>query len=242
MIDVLKEVPVEKMQFRLLPSANPPAHLVKQHNELFSLWKKVWTDTLHKLQLDASRLSDEFMRQDLIAAIFVDDTPITAHLYSFFSIDSIASREHGYLNGNYPEIFFQKLKNLQVREVMSMEYMTVHPDWRKSKVAVHIPMVMGGLAMETLKLFKADAAIAPARRDHKVQELAPAYGGESLITNVMNHNILCDLLLCQRKNIKSHASSEIMGMVNDLWARKEYYPSCAPRADVISIAAKKNVA
>lgn len=236
----VKKIEVSKLQYCLLPSANPPPHKLQQHNELFQMWHGVWTDTFAKLGLDPACLNDEFIRQDFIAALFHEGKPIAAHLYSFFSIDCLASRLHGYLNGNYPEIFFQKLKNEGVRNVMSMEYMTVHPDWRKSKSLVHLPIVTAGLAFEVMKHYGGDAAIAPARTDHKVHLLAPPYGGKSLIKNVINHNVPCDLLMCHRNNLKPHDDPVIQGLVETLWRHREAYLSCAPLAEVIPMPRKKS--
>lgn len=229
----MKAISVDKLQYCLLPSANPPPHKVKHHNDLYEMWHAVWTKTFADLKLDPACLRDEFVRQDFIAALFHDGQPIAAHLYSFFSIDCLAARQHGYLNGNYPEIFFQKLKQEGVRDVMSMEYMTVHPEWRKSKSIVHLPAVTAGLAFEVMKAYGGDAAIAPARLDHKVHLLAPPYGGVSLIKNVVNHNVPCDLLMCKKANLKPHDSPEIQALVDALWRKREAYLSCAPLAEVL---------
>lgn len=124
---------LDLLQYYVLPSANPPKHLVEIHNAIFKLWHSVWTQTFRELGLDPSVLHDEFLRQDFITSICHGDQPVTVHLYSFFAIDCLAARQHKYLDGNYPEAYFERLRALDVRHVMSMEYMTVHPGWRRAR-------------------------------------------------------------------------------------------------------------
>ena len=218
----------DKLRFLLLPSANPPAEHRALHDTAYRLWHGVWTQTFSRLGLDSAGLAGEFVRQDLVACLVHEQTPIAVHLYSFFNVQAKASKEHPYLSGNYPEMYFTRLATLGVRTVMSMEYMTVHPEFRKGSSNLHVGAVLAGLALTTLKNFGADAAIAPARRDHKVHELAHAFGGESLISNVLNHNVPCDLLLCRNEQLKPHSDAALQGLIDRLWLRSEYYPCLQP--------------
>lgn len=229
---------LELLRYYVLPSANPPPHLVEMHNSIYRMWHSVWTQTFRELGLDPACLPDEFLRQDFITSIVHGAQPVTVHLYSFFSIDCLAAREHAYLNGNYPEIYFEKVKRLGIRDVMSMEYMTVHPDWRRARY----PIVAGGLALQMMKLYGGEAAIAPARRDHKVHELAPMYGGMSLIEKVLNHNVECDLLLCRRSTMKPHDDPQIQETVDHLWANRVHAEACVARSNVIEFPLKKRAA
>lgn len=229
---------LESLRYFILPSANPPSHLVEVHNAIYETWTEIWTNTFRALALDPAVLKDEFVRQDFVTSIMQGMQPVTVHLYSFFAIDCKAARNHSYLSGNYPEIYFQKVRELGVRNVMSMEYMTVHPDWRRARY----PVLAGGLALQVMKLFGAEAAIAPARRDHKVHELAPMFGGESLISRVMNHNVECDLLLCRRSTMKPHADPAIQLAVETLWDTRVQAQSCEPQWNVIEFPVRKRAA
>lgn len=207
-------------QYYLLPSANPPPQLVEQHNQIYLFWRGLWREVFNGLKVDTSSLEDDFVRQDLIAAICANSGVMAVHLYSFFAIDALASREHRYMTGNYPPEYFERLKKLGVRTVMSMELMAVNPEWRKRKADVHIGAVLVGLAMDVMKQYGIDAAIAPARRDHKVHELAYSFGGEPVIENVMNHNVACDLLACRRELVKPHPNAEIQSLREALWQNR----------------------
>lgn len=207
----------EPYQYLLLPSGNPPIEFVARHNQIYRFWKETWLEVLNGLKAESGGLADDFLRQDLIAAICTENGVAAVHLYSFFSLDADSSRQHHYLAGNYPQEYFDKLKSLGVRTVMSMEYLTVNPAWRKRKCDIHIGAALGGLGLKVMQYYGIDAAIAPARRDHKVHEMAYAEGGEGILTNVLNHNVPCDLIAIRRENVVPNPNPEVESLKNELW-------------------------
>ncbi len=211
--------PLENLRYYLMESADIPKQFATEHNRVFSFWYSVWDDILKKLNCDSSVLVDDFVRQDFIASIFEEDRPVAVHLYSFFSLNSIAATQHRYMQ-MYPPAFSQKLQDLGVSRVMSMEYMTIHPDWRKHNTGFHLGAVLASLAFKVMRQYGADAAIAPARRDHRVHELAYAYGGDCIMEKVMNHNVLCDLIACRAAKITHHPSPLICEWEEKLWASR----------------------
>jgi len=104
---------------------------------------------------------------------------------------------------------------------MSMEYMTVHPEWRKAQTNVHIGAVLGGLAFEVAKFLNVDAAIAPARRDHKVHEIAYSFGATPIMENVVNHNVSCDLIAGFPPMLHAHKDAGLQKLITDLWKKRE---------------------
>lgn len=210
--------------YYLLPSANPPAHLVGLHNQIHGFWKESWQEVLRQLKADATQLGDDFVRQDLVAAICTGGEVVAVHLYSVFALDSDAARAHRYLTGNYPPEFFEKLRAKGVRTVMSMEYLTVSPNWRKSQGGLHMGAVIGALGLRVMEHYGVDAVIAPARRDHKVNEMAYAQGGECIIGNVMNHNVPCDLIAIQRQSVKD-PPPELARLRDQLWESRTHVDS-----------------
>jgi len=218
------ESSLSQLRYLLLPSANPPPELLELHDKTFLLWREVWTETLAKLEFKSENLAEEFVRQDIVACIASGNEPVAIHLYSFFATDSLAARKHGYLSSNYPELFFAKLAKEKVRHVMSMEYMTVHPEWRKHKAALHVASALGGLGLRVAGHFGAQATIAPCRRDHKIHEMAYLHGGEPVIANVLNHNVPCDLVMVRMDKAKAHPDPELSGLVDRLWNSRDYRP------------------
>ncbi len=211
---------IQKLQYFLFPPKTPSNLYLCTHNKVYKLWKSIWEKTLADLHLPATNLADEFGRQNHIAAICYQFEPIAIHLYSHFHLDSRASQESSYMSANYPPLFFEKMKQRGIKTVMSMEYMTVHPDWRKSRGSIHIGAVLGALGLNCMKFHQLDACIAPARKDHKVHLLAHAQGGESIISDIFNHNVLCDLVLLERNKVIDHPNADISHLVKQLWSSR----------------------
>ncbi len=225
-----------ELQYYLLPSGNPPLHLIAKHNQIHRFWKDAWLEILRTLNSDPGQLDDDFLRQDFIGAICSANEVISTHLYSFFSLKSDAAQQHRYLRSNYPSEFFTALTKLGVQTVMSMEYLLVNPKWRKKHGLIPLGEVTATLAFEVMRLYGIDCAIAPARRDHKVHEMAYKLGGECILANVTNHNVPCDLIairaakaICPDSNVatlrdslwKNRIHADIRGMAwgNDKNAR-----------------------
>ncbi len=209
-------------QYYLLPSANPPAHLAQVHNRVYKFWMEIWTGVLQGLNADPGHLADDFLRQDFIAAICSGTDVVAVHLYSIFSLDTLAARGHRYMTDHYPEVFFQRLSELGVRTVMSLEYLTVNPGYRKQPGKVHIGAVTGALGLRVMNQYGVDAVIAPARRDHKIHEMAYAQGGDCVVPEVSVHNVSCDLIAIRREKIIC-PDPQVAELRDDLWKNRVHF-------------------
>ena len=176
------------LKYCILPAANPAPKHVDSHNKAFSFWFDSLKDAFAETGNDPSSLIDDFIRQDLATVIFAGDEAVASLLLSFYSIDSLVARKFRYLGDTYPEIYFEKLKKHGVHSVMSMQYLTVHPNWRKSKCEFHFAPTIFALAQNIQRAFGVDAIISCVRRDNKVNELVYSLGGECIIANVDNQD------------------------------------------------------
>lgn len=211
--------PLNAYRYFLLSAKNPDPNHIELANKSFLLWKSTWMKVFQTLNFDCSHLEDDYLRQNIIACITHNNNPIALHLYSVFHIQSLAAHSHSYFR-QYPEEFFLKLSSNGVQTVMSMEYMTVHPDWRKSQTNIHIGSLLGGLAFEVAKFLQVDAAIAPARRDHKVHEIAYSFGAVPILENIVNHNVPCDLIAGFPGSLHPHKDLTIQKLIEDLWKKR----------------------
>lgn len=226
--------PPSDFRYTIFSATNPPDRFIGLHDSAYELWLDVWTGVYSGLGLDTSVLKAEFGRQDMIATIFCGDEPVAVHLYSFFSTKSRASLDQSYM-AQYPKEFYSGLEAAGLRSVMSLEYMTVNPAWRKGRFPVHMGSVLVGLSCEVMKYFGHEASIAPARRDHKVHEIAYAFGGEPVLANVISHNVPCDLLAIRADRCHEHADSAIRAMIADLWKHRIEATGLIPAADLIAL-------
>ncbi|MCM0605939.1 MAG: hypothetical protein KA715_07590 [Xanthomonadaceae bacterium] len=162
-------------------------------------------------------LHDDFVRQNVLGCICSEGEVVATFLHSFSSIYTDATRSFRYMDENFPEIFFQKIKNLGIKNVMTSHYLAIHPEWRKGTNQLQIAPIMVGLTLRVRDLFEADAFIGVWRRDRKVHELAYAQGGECIISNISSHNTPCDLILMNKTTPYTYPSKEVEQHVNYLW-------------------------
>lgn len=209
--------PLKNLQYWILPSANPAQGHVEKHNQIFDFWMGSLIAAYAETNNDPKQLLDEFIYQDFITAICHGDQVIATLLLSFYSIDAKAARAFRYLKDNYPDIYFEKLKRKGATTLMSMQYLTIHPDWRKSQQSVHIATVIVVLGRMFGEGSGIDATIAVARADRKVNEMVYALGGECVIASVENHNTPCDLIAMYKNKPYKIPTEEMNKLVHSLW-------------------------
>lgn len=208
----------ETLSYALFPSANPPEEYAKLHSKVYLFWKNLWQGVFNDLHFPTGSLNEDFVRQDIVAVLYTAEQQVVAtHLYTFFSLSTNATMENRYFTQNFPDPHYQNLQKMGAKEVMTMEYMAIDPAWRKSNTQIHLGSVLVGLAMEVLKASSADAAIAPARTDRKVNEIAYSFGADAVATNVNNHNVSCDLIANFRNKVCLHSSEDVNSAIHFLW-------------------------
>jgi hypothetical protein len=177
-----------------------------------------WKQALSELQYDDSHLHTDFIRQDLISCIFHRDEPVATLLFSFYNIEAIASSSFSYFSENYPEAFVEKLRTLGIQNVMAMQYMAVHPLWRKkNNPPIHSGLILAALSNIVRDAYNVDAGIAPMRRDHKVNELYYSMGADCIIENHMSHNTACDLVASVSGRTYPHPIESVREVTDYLW-------------------------
>ncbi len=210
----------EDLSYCILPSADPRAEYVDLHNRVFNFWKDSLAAAFAETGNDPATLIDDFVRQDLITAILYKNEVVATLLLSFYTLEADAAREFRYLKDNYPETYIRKLKNHGVKTVMSMQYLTVRPDWRKKNKPVHLAPTIFALAQFIQRDFNIDAIVSVVRRDNKVNDLVYSLGGECIVADVENHHTPCDLIVMYKDKPQKYPSNHVKDLTRSLWSRR----------------------
>lgn len=212
-----------KLKYICLPGKLPPnsSHVTLQ-NEVYDLWKKTWSQIFEDVGNAKSFVPDDFYRQDIIPIILYEGEIVAFHLYTFFNTNQKAVLDHRYFSifdGETLDLLCSKSRSY----FMSMEFLTVSPDWRKSQTGVSFAAILSSLGLEVLRAVGASAAIAPARKENKINSLAYSFGATCLKSDVQRGNLVCDLIAVMLEDIQSCTESNEREIVEQLWNKKEVY-------------------
>ncbi|MBX3039605.1 MAG: hypothetical protein KF789_02715 [Bdellovibrionaceae bacterium] len=219
-------IDMNTMSYHILGRHNLIRDDLSLRNEAFTAWKEVWESVYNKSDSNYALKADEFERQDLITCIKIGERIAALHLYSFHHLESLACRSTHYFDF-FTENYFKVLESNGVKTAMSMEFLTVHPDFRKSNVGFPLGSTLGQLGALIWQQANVDAIIAPARNDLKVNEAAYDQGFRCIEKETNQRGFICDLIALFRGEQKSSSDPLIRQATTTLWERKKIYASAA---------------
>ncbi len=198
----------------------------KLRNDVYTAWHSLWSEIYGEAKSGYELNSDEFTRQKIVTAILHNDKIAGVHLYSFFHLDSMPDLHTQYFHFFSPQ-YLQLLRDRNVQTVMSMEFLTVMPDFRKSKLGLSIGLVISQLGTEIFRASGVDAIVAPARNDVGVNKMAYDIGFSCLEKDTQQRGFVCDLIACFKGQQKPSESKEVRVCADVLWERKKIYQSAS---------------
>jgi hypothetical protein len=190
------------------------------HNRVYGYWKRFWSEVYGQQgSLDAFHVED-FARQDIVAVLHDREKVVALHLYSVFQLDLLFTRDHNYFKF-YPENFFAFMKEKGANVTLSLEYLTVDPEWRKSKLGLSLGEVMVGCAIEVARSLEVDAVIAPARTENKVNQMGYHFGIECFQGGITKRNFTVDLTAGFVDKLHANADTTIQSLSDHYWAKRQ---------------------
>ncbi|MFZ4405309.1 MAG: hypothetical protein ACOYOK_14505 [Pseudobdellovibrionaceae bacterium] len=186
----------------------------------YSLWSKVYAEANSGYEL----ASDEFARQDLATAILYKGQVAAVHLYSFFHLDSESDTRTKYFHF-FSDNYLNQLRSKNVNTVMSMEFLTVLPEFRKSKIGFSLGSVIAQMGSYIFSEVNVDAIIAPARNDIGVNQMAYDLGFSCIEKETEQRGFVCDMIACFQGRQKKSSLSDVSSIADFLWNHKTVYPS-----------------
>ncbi len=221
-LNVLTEAP---LQFHLLAGKSIFSETEFQfRQQIFNAWHSLWSGVYKGQPEQIALLGDEFLRQDLIGVLTSGDQIVAMHLYSFFNLECKASMSHHYFNF-FNEMYWSKLKTSHVQRVMTMEYFTVLPAFRKSNLGHSLGTVIALLGTQLFGQVQVDAIIAPARNDIKVNSTAYDIGFTCIQENTIQRSFVCDLICCYQGDQHPASDPVTNDLAKALWENRKVHSS-----------------
>ncbi|MES2768746.1 MAG: hypothetical protein V4596_06330 [Bdellovibrionota bacterium] len=202
---------LSNLSWNILPGKliNPGIHH-ELYEKTYKHWRQMWTEIL---DVKENLNSDSFLRQDLVCPLTIENSVVGLICCTFFNKNQQAYSSHSYIS-DFPKDIFKN--NFDGELIMSIEYLTVHPEFRKSFLDVSLGDVLLGLSMKIFENSVAQAVLGTARSKIHVDQMCYRFGfkpfGE---INKFGHP--CTLIITDRSTLQTHPELKTQKLIDQLW-------------------------
>lgn len=182
-----------------------------------SFWAKFW-DTSNGSQVPpASALGEIFYRQNVVNSLTHEGNFVGMVMQTKYDLRFQATKETPYFS-HYPKEIFDQLLSLGIRRVVTHEFLTVDPDWRKTIRGFSVSEWLMALGARMMEALGGEGSVAIARKDIGVNKLCYRLGWQCLQEDVLYKGYPCDVI-CLLSG-KSICPEPIKAIIDDLWQRR----------------------
>ncbi|MDB5036698.1 MAG: hypothetical protein JWQ35_226 [Bacteriovoracaceae bacterium] len=207
------------VQYRIFEGRRSANAYTQSQNALYQTWKLGWDSTFQELRSDSIAQSPDFLRQTLVAGLFIGEQKVIGlQAYSFFNVHLEAHLEHPYFR-TYPSAVLDALKSRGAHQFMTMEYLYVDPNWRRSIIGISMADVICSLGLKIFSNSANDAVISITRNERKVNQMLYDKGAECLAKDLQLHNVTVDIIGFFKNKILE-TSSEEANLAKKLWEER----------------------
>lgn len=191
-----------------------PFSETKLLNKAFLSWKNTWLDVQSKT--DFRFKEEEFYRQNTVMVLLdPDEEVIGCHLYSYFNLESLCSRETSFFR-RFDSNFVKYLEQKKIFNSFSAEYLTVCKDYRKNG-SLSFARAIISLSCKFLATSHFDGLLAQTRDDVQVNKMAMEYGAKILSTDLKMNGISGSFAIVEKKNVLDGSNLSVINFVNSVW-------------------------
>jgi hypothetical protein len=161
-------------------------------NEAYACWRDVWFEALRELDSIEHLYSDDFTRQDEIAALFYNDVCIGLTGCRFVDISSALARDDSYFKV-WPKAALDALAADGARLCIGNN-MTVRPEWRGRTAGLSIKCVLMILSIQRFLASDAHALAGTMRVGRAMDRLVYDLGFQPIVRGAVHHGVEVDLV------------------------------------------------
>lgn len=181
-------------------------------NDIYQMWRQTFGKVLEKAGADLD--VGDFFRSHSAGVLTYLDEVVAFNLFTNFNFQLHAHRDHPY---------FQSLDKALIDDVtsksgkvMTMEYFTVSPLWRKQNREIHWGEILAGLGLQYLDQSTVEVGVGTPRKDIKVDEMCERLGA-TIRGSVQKMNYECAVVVFEKKQGRSFENPLTRHWVNRLW-------------------------
>lgn len=214
---------LKKLKYTLMPG-NIAGHsyLIDQYNLVFGFWKGIWSETLHKLNLPALEIA-QFLRHNYVSAITYEDKVVACHLYTKYDIRLEATKESEYFKQFSSELITH-CQRKNINTILTQEYLSVAPDFRKSVSGISGPELVTGLGIHVMFHTNSDSTAGTVRAGApSVERVGNEMQCELLDTVVERYNLPHKFFIAEKSKVQLPGNEETKTLVKRLWNERTDY-------------------
>lgn len=216
MTDVIKDDSFRYTVISGSPSCD--SHDVRLYDDVYSFWSKLWHRTFSENQTNLTPNPDQFWRQNLIHVVTFNEKVVSLLCCTFFNSKYAGVRQHSYFKYYPVKIMTEQIAK---NTIMTQEYLSVDPDFRKKTIGFSLGAVVIGLTLKTFERSNIDICINIARADRGVTQTLGEYGYKVSEESMSIHNTPCNVCFVHREQHPfNHPDEHISRIVNKLWASR----------------------
>nr|BFD66392.1 hypothetical protein HAGR004_14140 [Bdellovibrio sp. HAGR004] len=188
-------------------------------NKIYEAWCAVYSEVLGSVNEPLN--ADDFHRNDIIVCITDgdrDDRVVGFHLYSVFDLRSRAHLDHHYMKA-YNDLILAQFRARGINTLMSMEYLTVLPEYRSRNSDVNWSEIIIALGSRVMDASPWDCLVGTGRKDLNVRRKSGKSGTE-FFGYVRKMNYECEVLMTQKGRVTPLADPKMAALTDQLWAEK----------------------
>ncbi|MFV8258059.1 hypothetical protein ACNQKP_09640 [Bdellovibrio bacteriovorus] len=211
-----------KFQYHLFNPRDLNPETVKLSNDVYEVWRRVYSEVLGKVGEPLN--PDDFHRNDIVVCLTDNGKVFGFHLYSAFDLRSDALRDHHYMKA-FDQAIIDKFKSRGINTLMSMEYLTVIPEYRSRSAEVNWAEIIIALGSKVMEASPWDCWVGTARKDLHVRRKAEK-SGTAYFGSVMKMNYECEILMTAKGEVVPLPDPKSNALVENLWAEKRSHVTC----------------
>ncbi len=207
------------MNCTLLPGSWPydsPVPIL--YNQAYRYWRKIWGEVFLKAGSPGSLNTENFLRQDVVICLHVGNNIIGMLTQNLFNLGADASYDHAYFQP-FPKELIERLRSEGRGFVTTAEYLSVHPEFRKSIAGISFSEILIGLMSRVFTQMGGRMALCTTVKPAHVPESCLKFGWVQTGV-VQKYGLDCLLMYGDAQTFRGHPEAQIEARIQDYWAQR----------------------
>lgn len=203
-------------------------------NRVFEIWEQTFSEVAANNQKELD--PDEFFRSHHVGILMFHEEIVGFNLFTMFDLSLSSNIRHRYFQA-LGSCSPGRLSSKNVKRVLTMEYFTILPQWRRQAHETPWGEILTGLGLKFLDSSMADAVVGTPRIDLRVHEMCYRLGAYDFQEPVQRLNYECAVVLFPKMTQRTFVNP-----LTQHWVKKLPIAACPATARVLNLSLPGSVA